>query len=619
MMQVTQKIGRNNPCPCDSGKKYKQCCGNISTAKKLRATSDQLFADAIQLLQAGHHAEAAGKCQQVLVSQPRHTGANYILGYQALEMGDYVKAIALMGRAIEAGLRDPAAFYHYGNAFAKTGRYTEAATQFALAVHEKNDFEAARNNLANAYFELGAFPEAGEQYKKVIKQNPKNWIAHHNLAHVYYCLGDVNEAIHYFQQTVQDGLIYAEAYASLATMLELNNQVEEAENAAQRALQLQPGNASAQSILAKCLRRKRLYEEALKTLDAIDPNTASERTYITIYNERGHNLDQLGCYGAAYQSFTQSKKIHAGLRHLNYDAARQFKPLDQAEAYFSQKKISQLQKLIGAPTALSPTPLFVMGFHRSGTTLIEQILSSHPEIGAAGEVDFLSQFEATLVGNAFDLPTALENLLTTNNAKPLLDLRQQYMAALIAKADSSGKRWVVDKTLFNMLHLPLIHLLFPSSPIVHVVRHPLDTLLSVYSQNFLWGNDWSFTMPDAAHAFDRTWRHVQLMMPALEGLHYFKIHYEDVTVEPEVNIRRMLAFIGVAYHPACINFHKNKRVARTASYEQVARPIYSSSIERYLNYLPYIEPEVISSLRPATESMGYSIQENIELKTPTAT
>jgi tetratricopeptide (TPR) repeat protein len=574
---------------------------------------NQFFSQALQLLQAGRQADAMEMCQRVLTDQSGHPGANYLLGYQALQDGVPGKAVTLMGLAIANGLHDAAAFHHYGTALAMTRRYADAALQFARALAEKSDFEEARINLANSYFELGALPEAHDQYKYVIEQNPSSWKAYHNLAHVYYYLGKVDEAVHFFRQATIRNPGYAEAHASLASMLELNNQPEEAAIAARQALYLQAGNASAQNVLAKCLRRKKLYEEALSALDSIDSDTASERTYISIHNERGQNLDQLGRYGEAYRAFAASKQALRRLRGTQYDPLEEFKPLDIAEAYFTRQKIQELKNLIAADACSSyPTPVFVVGFHRSGTTLVEQILSSHPDIGAAGELEAIPHLEFSLSRNTADLPRALEGLLAKNEVAPLLELRKNYLARLAGAGCTSGK-WVIDKSLFNMLHLPMIHLLFPESPIVHVLRHPMDTVLSVFSQNFLWGNDWSLTLPNTAQAFERTWLHVERIVPQMPDLRYMRIRYEDLIAATDFGIRRMLAFLGADYQSVCLDFHENKRVARTASYEQISRPIYSTSVERYLNYMSHIEPEVIATLRPVAASMGYILSENTKL------
>lgn len=608
MMQLTQKTGRNAPCPCGSGKKFKQCCSGAG-APRAAASSDQIFATALRSFQSGNMTEAIAGFRRVLAGCPDHPGANYLLGYHALQSGDPAEAARLMGRAMAAGLRDAAAFYHHGVALAALGLYADAAFQFARAVAQKPDFEEARLNLANARFELGAFPEAGEQYRILIGRNPAHWKAHHNLAHVHYCLGDVEEAIGFFRRTIAENPGHAEAHASFAAMLELNNQPQEAEEAARRALALQPGNASAHGILAKCLRRGKRYDEALATLDSIDPRTASERTYVTLHNERGQNLDRLGRHEEAYQAFAASKRALAGLRNIRHDPLREFEPLAAARRYFTPQKMAVLRELVGKGGAgpSMPVPVFVTGFHRSGTTLIEQALSCHPQVGAAGELEAIPRLLNGLCGGAAGLPATLDTLLARHDPAPLLEFRAAYLADLTKRANATGQRWVIDKSLFNMLHLPLIRLLFPGSPVIHALRHPMDAVLSVHSQNFLWGNDWSLTMADTARAFQLTWSHVDATAPRLEGLHYLRCRYEDMIADTEAGIRAMLAFIGADYDPACLRFHENGRVARTASYEQISRPVYSTSVGRYLDYLPFIASEVIGILGPVAASMGYTM------------
>ena len=115
-------------------------------------------------------------------------------------------------------------------------------------------------------------------------------------------------------------------------------------------------------------------------------------------------------------------------------------------------------------------------------------------------------------------------------------------------------------------------------------------------------------MMDTAQAIERTWRHIDQLVPRIHGLHYKRVGYENAIREPDVNIRRLLEFLGASYHPACLKFYENRRVARTASYEQISRPIYSTSIERYRNYIPHIAPAIVDILRPVAGSMGYVIR-----------
>lgn len=566
-----------------------------------------MLREAFTLQQHGQPAQAAGLYQRILQSHPRHPEAHYLLGFIEYQAGNLTHAADLMGKALELGLTDAAAHYHHAVVLLQLRRAAEAIVQLQLALAKKPDFDDARVNLANIHFELGAFDEAERLYRATLVRQPENWKAYHNLAHVFYYLGNIDEAIRYFEQAIQIVPQYAEAHASLATMLEVNNQLVEAEREALRTLELQPGNASASVVIAKILRRGEKPGEALAALDKIDFNTATQRTLITIWNERGQNLDRVGRYRQAFEAFSQSKQALAAFRGSAYNNKERELPLDEAEAYFTRARTAQLVKTLHYPSTL-PLPVFVVGFLRSGTTLVEQILSSHQDIAAAGELEFTLEIEQGLVdrqGTAY--PRSLDSLVTDGDGAALMASREQYLRQLAALGDYPGKKWVVDKLPFNMLHLPLIRLLFPESPIIHVVRHPLDTVLSCFFQAFLHEHEWSYTVQDTAELYVRAVRHVERMKEALD-LRYMQIRYEDLVADPQPNIRSLLSFVDVDWDPNCLKFYENKRVARTASYEQVTRPLYSSSVNRYLNYIDMIDEETLSLLEPVIVSLGYELK-----------
>ncbi len=566
-----------------------------------------MLREAFNLQQHGQSVRAAALYQRILQSQPRHPEAHYLLGFIEYQAGNLAQAAGLMSKALELGLTDAAAHYHYAAILLQLHRAAEATVQLQTALAKKPDFDDARVNLANIYFELGSFNEAERLYRETLVRQPENWKAYHNLAHVFYYLSNIDEAIRYFEQAIKIVPQYAEAHASLATMLEVNNQLVEAEREALSALELQSGNASALVVIAKILRRGQKPAEALAALDKIDFDTTTQRSLITIWNERGQNLNRLARYHEAFDAFAQSKKTLAAFHGSCYDKRERELPLDEAEAYFTRAKTAQLVKTLRYPSTL-PLPVFVVGFLRSGTTLVEQILSSHQDIAAAGELEFTLKIEQGLVdrqGTAY--PCSLDSLVTDGDGTALMARREQYLHDLTALADYSGKKWVIDKLPFNMLHLPLIRLLFPESPIIHVVRHPLDTVLSCFFQAFLHGHEWSYTMQDAAELYIRSVRHVERIKEALD-LRYMQIRYEDLVADPQPKVRSLLSFVGVDWDPNCLKFYDNKRVARTASYEQVTRQLYSSSVNRYLNYIDMIDERTLSLLEPVIVALGYELK-----------
>jgi hypothetical protein len=168
-----------------------------------------------------------------------------------------------------------------------------------------------------------------------------------------------------------------------------------------------------------------------------------------------------------------------------------------------------------------------------------------------------------------------------------------------------GAAWFTDKMPLNEMHLGLISLIFPQAPMIHVVRHPLDIVMSVFSNSLTHGFQCAFALETAALHYRRTIELVEHYRAELM-LHYLPVHYEDIVGDQEVSVRRMLDFIGETFDPACLSFHENRRYARTASYAQVSQRLYDRSRYRYRHYLKHLQP-AIDILAPVIHRLGYSI------------
>ncbi|HQU04731.1 MAG TPA: sulfotransferase, partial [Acidocella sp.] len=219
-----------------------------------------------------------------------------------------------------------------------------------------------------------------------------------------------------------------------------------------------------------------------------------------------------------------------------------------------------------------PQPIFIVGFPRSGTTLIEQTLTVHPKIAAGDELPYINDITSIMprwLASPLSYPEALVELWMGDQRDGLNELRDYYLnRAAKAGIFKPGADFFTDKMPLNETHLGLISLLFPKSPIIHVIRHPLDILLSVYSNHLTHGFFCASEMQSIA-------THYALIADLLAHykanltMRYLPIRYEDMVMEQEVNVRKILDFIGVAFDPKCLSFEQNTRYARTASYAQV--------------------------------------------------
>ena len=590
--------GRNATCPCGSGKKFKRCCGTSHVAP--HRINDGL-AQALALLQQGKLLPAEKLLVDLVEAQPHNPDHHYLIGYAALQGGRHVEAAVAMGRAIELGLADPAAFYHYGCTLAALGRYLEAAVAFERSLALKPDFLTARTHLANCFFELRDIVQAERCYRQVLSSEPGNLVACHNLGQVFYLTQRSGEAIEYFQRAATTAPNVAELWASLATMQETENLLDAAESSACTALVLDPYNVTAAVAWARVLRRRERAEEALAALAAADLSTSMPHSAIAYWSERGQNLELLGRYREAFDAYAQSKTLLTTTHFEHYDGQATEKALARERAVLTTERVTTwaLQ-----PQPSTPVPLFIVGFPRSGTTLLEQILGCHSLVAPCGEL-------ATSIEREAGKPDYLGKLIQLNDKDrlaKLTELREEYLVALKQHSDKQTEaRYASDKMPLNLMRIGLIRLLFPEARIIHVLRHPLDAVLSAYFTPFLLGNAWSLRLVDTAHLFAESWRHAETMRQ-LPGTHFLRVRYEDMVTHPESVLKQVLAFLDLPWEPQCLAFHESRRVARTASYAQVTRALYQTSKNRYRHYLDYIGADTLALLAPTIGEAGYEVE-----------
>ncbi len=595
--------GRNSLCSCGSGKKFKRCCGAERT--QAPPSLNESIAQAMNFLERGEWQRAQTLLEPLVQVNPLHATLHYLFGFAALQTGQYVQAELHMGRAMQLGLSDPAALYHYGGALVALGRFSEAAAAFEKAVVLKQDFLPARTSWANCLFELREFDHADRLYRQVLDKEPHNVAAIHNLAQIFYLTQHVADAIVYFQRAANEAPNVAEFRASLATMQEADNQLDAAANSAQMALTVEPHNVTAAVALSRVLRRHQQTEHALATLDRADLKTGMPRGAIAYWSERGQILESLGRFREAFQAYATSKALLSQTRSQPYDGQVLARTLAHEQKVLTAQTVADWA-LKQSPTM--PSPLFIVGFPRSGTTLLEQMLGCHPKVTTCGELE-------TVLGRETGRPDYPENIASCLDLERQVTLslwRADYLAQLSQHIDPARQsQYATDKLPLNLMRIGLIRLLFPEARIIHVVRHPLDAVLSAYFTPFLFGNEWSHRLPDTAQMFVQSWHHAQVMRP-LAGAHFSSVRYEDLIAEPEATLRGVLAFLDLPWDASCLDFHRNKRVARTASYAQVARPLYQTSKNRYRQFLGDIDAQTLANLRPVIEEAGYDIDVSLD-------
>jgi Sulfotransferase family len=350
--------------------------------------------------------------------------------------------------------------------------------------------------------------------------------------------------------------------------------------------------------------REKKDAEAVEALSACE--TEERKLTAIALLERGRLYDKMNRFDEAWTDFTEGKRLCRDVQGRNYDAASATDLVGRLKNFFTRPRMTLIPR--AERDARHPQPVFVLGFPRSGTTMVEQTITAHPEISAGDELVFINQIAHTAqrwLNSPRSYPVCLADLWIGDNQHVPNQFRDYYLnSAQQLGLLEKGARFFTDKMPLNETHLGLIHIVFPESPIIYVRRHPLDILISNFSNYLTHGFQQAFDLKTSATHYamiDDLLDHYQREL----DLNFLEVRYEDLVADQEKHVREMLSFIGVEFDPRCLAFEKNQRYARTASYAQVTEKLYGSSVYRYKHYRQHLD-EAVEILKPVMERHGYS-------------
>ncbi|MGP0066767.1 MAG: tetratricopeptide repeat-containing sulfotransferase family protein [Isosphaeraceae bacterium] len=546
----------------------------------------------------------------------RPTVATYYanLGEAYWALGQADRVVACCQAALRLEPESPGVLCNLGSTLAALGDLEAAVGYLQEAIQMAPDFAAARNNLANALRLKGDKLGAVVQFEHGVRLAPESAAAWNNLGEMNLALGRPEAALAHCREAVRLNPGFPEARNSLGRAFHMLGRLDEAEVCFRHAIRLRPSFAAAHACLAGLLEELGALDDSLATLrEAIrhDPRHAgswarlatrlgarlseSERAAIEgLLKESGgltlddrwslafglaHALDARGEFDRADGLFAQANAMQRAdfeARGLGYDSESHRSFVDRLIATFTPEFFERVRDG-GLDTE---RPVFVVGMPRSGTTLAEQVLASHPRVYGAGELRLVRQtFEAlpTATGRHADSP--LDCVAQLNGAS-LGNLARAHLDALNALNASADR--IVDKMPENTLYLGLIAAMFPRARIIHCRRDPRDVALSCWMTHFA-EMRWACDQDHIASRIIENgrvmaqWRRV-LPIPILE------LDYEAMVADLEGTSRQLVDWCGLDWDPACLDFHKTRRPVRTTSVAQVRRPIYSSSVGRWKNY-----------------------------------
>ena len=493
-----------------------------------------------------------------------------ILGAAAARASKLDLAISAFHKATVVKPDYAEGFYNLGNAFKDHGRLDEAISSYKKALCLNSSYSQAFYNMGMAYKNQFKFEKALEAYQKAIHLKPDYVEAINNIGNILHEQGKLIDAKEAFQKAISIKPGYVKAYKNLANLVSEQGERENAIVFLKKALKIDPNYAEAHRSLSALI-KYRLNDPQFKIVSDLlnNPKLKDKDRCLLNYTFAKMNED-IGDFKAAFENYQAGGAIRQKL--LGYDKGQDewlFNKIKIANSNIKENCLNEKNR------QKKLTPIFILGMPRSGTTLVEQIVSSHSQIQGAGELKFLGNAGGSI---------GLGKKEATREI--LCEVRKSYLTELMKI--SSGKPFVTDKMPHNFLYIGLILNAIPEAKIIHVERNPAATCWSNFKHYFSAdGLGYSYNLRDTVSYFKR----YQDLMDFWNRKYPEQIHnfnYDKLTLEQEKQTKRLIAYLNLDWEEQCLLPQKNKRSVRTASQLQIRKKIYKGSSEVWRKFEPFL-------------------------------
>ncbi|TIT75076.1 MAG: tetratricopeptide repeat protein [Mesorhizobium sp.] len=535
---------------------------------------------ALQLHQAGRRQEAESLYRQVLGQQPNHAAALHFLGLLLHQTGRSDEGLDFIEQSVTLQPRNADFLNNMGTVMRDLGRVAAAVDFFRGAVDIRPEQLAARDNLGSSLKQLGQFEAAEEIYRGTIGRNPFHVRARIGLAETLQEAGRLDEAIALFRESLSIRPKDAELLYGLGVAMMEKGKLTEAADLARQAVAIAPAMAKAWLLLTQVKRQTERDPElaSMEAEHAKAPQDSLARMQLSF--GLGKANDDLKDYGRAFDYFAEGNTIRR--KGIDYDPVRTRDEFEAMKTVFDKAFFEKHR-----PSDISDdTPIFVVGMPRSGTTLVEQIIASHPQVFGAGELSILK----TAVGKQFpmSMPGGFPWGIADTPDKAFAEAGQAYLDMLHARYP--GSRHVTDKMPGNFLLVGFLHMMLPKAKIVHCARDATATCLSIFKVHFRgdshrYGYDLG-ELADFHNLYADIMAHWHKVLPGV----VHDVRYEDFVADQEGQTRALMAHLGLPWDDKVLSFHETDRPVRTASAAQVRQPMYQGSVDLWKRYGDRLKP-----------------------------
>jgi len=595
------------------------------------------------LRQRGQLGPAEEAARKAVATDGKLAGAWSNLGIILQEAGKLQESRDCLGKALALEPRNPEFHNNMGNTLKRLGDLHGAEQHWHQAIQLRPNYAEPHSNLSLLLIDQGQIEAAVASARRAIDLNPRLADAYVNLASAENARSRYGEALRALDALKNFAPNYVTGLCARALALKNLDRFDEAAATARRAVALAPMSSEAHAMLGQILQVQGVFEEALAAYDRAAelsgnareralinravlymeharadeaeeaferavteyPNSASawfnradlikfrggdasiDRMKAALGNGPRHQTDRMllnFALGKAYLDIGESDKAFEHLNEANRlkRSTIAYNPDDSTRAMEGIAQVfgAELLAELADKGARSERPVFIVGMPRSGTTLIEQILASHPDVYGAGELRHVQHVVAPLR----DFPQSIPRVAPD----ALRDMGERYLAKIPVGAGAA--RYVIDKMPANFFYAGLIRLILPDARIIHSRRDAADTCLSCYSKLFQSEQNFTYDLGELGR-FHRDYQNLMAhWRTVLRGSHFIEVDYEAVVEDTEAEVRKLLNFLDLPWNDACLEFYRTERAVRTASVNQVRQPVYKSSAGRWRKHEAHLGP-----------------------------
>ena len=550
-----------------------------SNANFLEPPKQQLN-DLLEHYRAGRFAEVEKLSLSVTQEFPEHPFAWKALAGVLKLTGRISESLVAIQKSVLLEPQDAESHYNLGNTLKALARLNDAEVSYKKAIALNPNYADANNNLGITLKEMGRLDEAEINLRQAIELKPDLAEAHNNLGNTLKQLGRLDEAETNYRKAIALKPDFAEGHNDLGTMLQQQGRLDEAETSYRKAITLKPDFAEAHRHLTLFKKFDAQDKQYSKMQELYLDKNISEEQRCNINFGLAKACEDLGDLEKAFHHYREGNVLRKKL--LNYNINQDIELFRQIK--FTYPRIEQ-NSLPPDNLTKKLIPIFIVGMPRSGTTIVEQIISSHSKVTGAGELNFVAQFGSLIARG-----------LSDSNTDSLINFRERYLFKL--QSVSNGNLIVTDKMPQNFCYIGLLAAAFPEAKIVHVKRNPAAVCWANYKQYFASKNIGYCYSIDDVISYYKLYESLMVFWINTLSKRIYNLDYEQLTVNQESETRQLIDYLDLDWDEKCLSPQNNKRNITTASSIQVRKKVYRGSSEQWKKYQPFLNGAFDSLLSP---------------------